>query len=216
MKSIKDLIPGNEFMHTGTYGPSGSGKSYKANQEFKACKGPAIYFNYPQKEADDYSIPGRRFSSKTPPEKLFKALMQGEKIKYKPSPDPDQAINQLKAVYSISKKINGKVRIWIDEAHRFNGKVLSTVLDDGRGHKVHFSLITQYPKRLKDSSQYGTYVLQTIEDTGIWCIFDVSMKQKGFFDYYGYDYEKIKELTRPEYSFVVMKGNKILDGPVKA
>lgn len=216
IQSIKQLIPGQQYMHTGTYGPSGSGKSYKAVQEMKVWNGPGIYFNDPRKQADDYSIPGRKFSSKTSPKKIVKALKNGEMVRYKPSSDPDKAIQQLKAMYGISKQIPGKVPFWIDEAHRFNGKVLTTILDDGRGHQVHFGLITQYPKRLKDGSQYGTYVMQTIEDTGAWCIFDVSIKQKGFFDYYNYDYEKVKRATDNEHGFVVMEGNEMVAGPLKA
>jgi hypothetical protein len=216
IQSISDLIPGNKFMHTGTYGASGSGKSYKAVKEIQSHDGPGIYFNDPRKEADDYSIPGRKYSSKTPASKIVKALEHGEIVRYKPSSDPDKAVNQLKAMYGIAKQISGKVPFWIDEAHRFNGKVLTTILDDGRGHKVHFGLITQYPKRLKDGSQYGKYVMQTIEDTGVWCIFNVSIKQKGFFDYYNMDYEKVKKATSEQYAFVVMKGNNMVAGPLKA
>ena len=216
IQRIEDLIPGNKYMHTGSYGPSGSGKSYKSVQEMKAWDGPGIYFNDPRKPSDDYSIPGRKFSSKTNPKKIRKALRNGEMIRFKPSSDVDKAINQLRLMYVIAKDTDGQVPFWIDECHRFNGKTLSTILDDGRGHEVHFGLITQYPKRLKDGSQYGTYVLQTIEDTGIWCIFDVSIKQQGFFDYYGYDYDKIAEATDNQYGFVVMEGNDMIAGPLQA
>jgi DNA helicase HerA-like ATPase len=213
---LTKILPDSDRLHIAVYGRSGSGKSYLCSKLHEAASSTSIYFNYPSKQADDYTIEGRRFSYKTDETKLYKSIQDQEKIKYKPRSDPEHAVKELKALYALAKKSDQEVIIWIDEAHKYASKDLNTMIDDGRGHMIRFGLITQYISRFKDSNKYGGYILQTIEDTGEYLIFNASNKAKGFFDYYNMPFEDIQRLTKPDYSFCRIQGNSLIgDNPYR-
>jgi hypothetical protein len=210
MESIQDLNPDSNQLHKAIFGKSGSGKSALSAELHRHTPTASIYFNYPRKEADDYTIPGRRFSYKTSPEKILSALQNGEKIKYKPSSDPDEAVKELVVLDGLSRKVGGEVQIKVDEAHQYVSKELNMLLDDARGHNIRYTLITQYIKRLQNINKYGEWILNTIDDTGEFIVFSVSDKAQGFFDYYEMPYQKVQRMTEPEYSFVRMRNNEVV------
>lgn len=217
MQSVKQLLPNKDSLHLGIFGDTGSGKSKLADELHDASKqtdAASIYFNFPQKQADNYSISGRDFSYKTDPGKIKQAVDNGEQIRYNPSSDPDQAVNQLKAIYQMAKKSSREVYFFVDEAHMYASKTLNTVLDDGRGHNVRFILISQSIKKFAKFNKYADFVIDTIFSKGEFIMFEPNPRHLDYYEYYDIPHQPITKKTKGiDYSFVRMQGADIVSGP---
>ena len=189
MKPAKKLKPD---MHMGIFGGTGSGKSYTASVIHSEVD-QAIYFNYPEKEADDYTIEGLEADGNTPHKLTRKAMRDGKKIKYKPHWKPDIADQELRSIYNqVAKKVTGDVYLFVDEAHLFDEGLLYA-LRDGRGHNVHIVPITQRPKDMDTTA---------ISQINEFLIYRLAPQQKPWFSQMNMPFQDIKDHTSQDYHFV--------------
>lgn len=183
-------------------GGTGSGKSYTASELHRVAN-KSVYFNYPDKEADNYEIEGVALEGKEGKytRKILDKKMDGvntQKVAYKASWRDETADKQLKATYEDCKKARGHVYLFVDEAHRF-GDSLTYAVRDGRGHKVHVIPITQRPKDL------DTTVISQIQEL---MIYRLAKQQRTWFKQQYMPFEEIKSHTDQEYHFVVYDNTK--------
>jgi len=199
MAKIKDLLP-EQHMLIG--GGTGSGKSFTASELHDEAN-KSIYFNFPQKEADEYEITGihlERAEGKYI-SKILNGRMEGvnsKKIAYEAHWRDDKADQELRGVYEEAKKANGHVYLFVDEAHRF-GDALTYALRDGRGHKVHVIPITQRPKDLDTSA------ISQIQEL---MIYRLAQQQRVWFKQMYMPFEKIKSHTDQDFHFVIYDNTK--------
>ena len=191
--ALNKLIPQR---HNAVFGGTGSGKSYTAS-ELHSEVPKSVYFNYPQKEADEYEIAGLEADGKTSYSGMKKALKQGKKLKYKPHWKPEVADSELRQLYeNVLKPSKGTVDLFVDEAHLFDEGLLY-VLRDGRGHNVRVHVITQRPKDL------DTTAISQIDQ---FLIYRLAPQQKTWFSQMNMPFSQIKEWTSSkDYRFVIWK-----------
>lgn len=193
MASLKDLQP---LKHQGIYGGSGSGKSYLMERLHATCDNASIYFNYPQKEADEYDITGYKIDRTTSKKHIKRAVQTDMKLKYDAHHSTDVMSRELKALYHTIKSVRGYCHLRIDEAHLLDEDALELVFRDGRGHKVLGDAGSQRPKDV------GTTVNSQIESEGEFKVFKLSKTQKSWFHQMSWPYEPIKEWTQQDHHFV--------------
>jgi len=191
---IKDLLP-NQHMLIG--GGTGSGKSFTASEMHKTAN-KSVYFNYPQKEADNYEIEGIHLEGADGKHtrKILDKRMDGvdiQKAAFKAHWKDETANKELRGIYEECKKARGHTYLFVDEAHRF-GDSLTYALRDGRGHKVHVVPITQRPKDLDTSA------ISQIQEL---MIYRLAQQQRVWFKQMYMPFDKIKEHTDKEYHFVI-------------
>lgn len=191
-----DAAPGDEYLHMAYYAKSGQGKSNGANEAHKDVDCASIYFNYPDKEADPYEIAGYEIEAETPDKHIKQGIREGMKMRYKPHPNNDIASKELKELYEVCKEATGEVIIWVDEAHLFDYSILKEIILDGRGHKVRFVIITQYPKNLVKTED-GKVISYALEAE---VHFGVNEKQRSYFEFHNIDFDKMQELTEEDYA----------------
>jgi len=188
----------------------GEGKSYAATYlhnaapEIHGC--PSVYFNYPQKEADNYEIPGEELDKNTTvqgPDKVYgtgeivtRLLRQNELLKYKPDSSEEAMTKELRLIYERCKGVQGEVYLFVDEAHMVEQDSLERMMRDARGHRVHFICVTQYPTDLSNNA------MSICEDQ---MVFELDNRQINYLKGIGVPVDAIKQRTKQPYSFVMFR-----------
>lgn len=191
---LKNLLPDQ---HQLIAGGTGSGKSYTASEMHRVAN-KSIYFNFPQKEADNYEIEGihlKRAEGKYT-QKILDGRMDGvnqKKVAFEAHWQDEEAERELRGIYEEAKKARGHVYLFVDEAHRF-GDALTYALRDGRGHKVHVIPITQRPKDLDTSA------ISQIQEL---MIYRLAQQQRVWFKQMYMPFDEIKGHTDQDYHFVI-------------
>jgi len=197
--NLTSLLPDQHLFIGGT---TGSGKSYLAKELFRVADGGALYFNYPEKEKDDYDIPGYKADPSTPPQAIKKGFERGEMLKYNPPWKTEKALKDFRNIYEIAKLVTGDTYLFIDEAHLFAKDETSVIyaIRDGRGHSVHVIPISQRPKDI------NTDGLSQINDQ---ILFELSDQQRAYFNQFNMPFEDITAWTSQQYHFVRYNGNEL-------
>lgn len=139
-------------------GGPGSGKSWACSLAHQSADTASIYFNYPEKEKDDYDVAGHVVNKNIPKKRISAAVKQNMALKYDPDPKQEAMSHELKSLYDLVKTRQGTTYIFVDEAHMLNQDMLEPIVKDARGHRVRFGLISQYPTDL------GNNVMSTALD----------------------------------------------------
>lgn len=200
IQRARDLRPDSECLHKGVWAESGYGKTFLFNEIHKDCEVPSILVAQP-KDEDDYSLYGVKTESKAD---LKRKLENGKKIHFNPPTSGKAYLREVNALYEVASEVSGEVVIFLDEVHRISHvkpkdgvMSLSDMLTDGRGNGVRFMICSQDLNRF--SNKTGRTVLSPLQEH---IFLGINTFAKGFYDFYNFPMEDIKEKTRVQYAGV--------------
>lgn len=172
--------------HLSTSGLTGSGKSVLGKQLHVETPATSIYF-----DPANVCEPRQCGATSETIQELKTNLKQGKnKLVHRPHWDEEQANEQLHQIVNILFHLGdttGKhFHLTIDEAHEHQNPTKKAV-KKGRNHNLKVNSITQTPGDMSDGILTNSYL--------IW-VGGHSEQYKGYFDYYNFPQQKIKNNTK--------------------
>ena len=191
------------FNHAAVLGETRSGKTYFSNHKLhKSFKGVSVFCHFYDSMTD---IAGFTADKTDSAETLKAGIRKGAKINYELASNPRQAVNEIGLIYNICKQSGKHCQILIDESHRLipegaRENIIDDAIRDGLKHKVRLVLISQSPADIRKAS---------LKQVDTIYIFRLNEWENLYFKNYGFNPDKIKNMTAKKYSFVKAEFGKL-------
>lgn len=190
-------------LHGAIVGSTGSGKTFFANKAHMHTPAASLFIN----TQADKVIEGERCDRHTPLKRIERLIIDKRKINYIPSSTQEVSMKELQAIFTLLRRLNRKVYLWVDEAHLYvpEGSVdtpLHQIARRGRHWGIHQVLISQRPADISKAvlTQASKHV-----------VFKLNQFERMYFSKYGMDYEEImgKIERGGEHSFVIVENGEV-------